>query len=262
MYSSKDYHQHTDYHLEPAGLRRLDFFVRMIERWIADHPGVTPAILDVGCGNGNIAIPLASRGWWVHGIDADIPSILAARERNTFSTARFSTFSFEALPAAERYDIIIASEVIEHVTNPQTFLVKAHRHLNVGGMLLGSIPFGYSVEELLRRVLQHTAWGRATKARLRRSVLRHEIVQSHAASPHLHFFTWRAFAGLLEGAGFHILNRQNTSILFKEFYYIFGRLLMRRGTRLFHMLDTIDHALAAHLPLFCGDGWMFIAARE
>ncbi len=261
MYPTKDYHQFTDYHLEPAGLRRLDFFVRAIEEWIKEHPNVTPKILDVGCGNGNIALPLASRGWLVEGIDMDAQSIADAREKNTFATATFTVTDGKHLPMKSQYDVVVASELIEHMPDPGAFLKEVYDRLTPGGILVGSVPFGYSVEELFRRFFQRTAFGRYAKKSLRKRILRHEIVQSHAESPHLHFFTWKRLERLLHASRFTLHDRANTSIMFKEFFYLFGRLFMTRGSRTFQMLDTFDNTLAEYLPLWMGDGWMFVARK-
>jgi SAM-dependent methyltransferase len=67
-------------------------------------------ILDVGCGYGRIAIPLAERGYRVTGLDIS-PQLLRAARRDARARARTITFdegSMTALPyAAESFDACI-----------------------------------------------------------------------------------------------------------------------------------------------------------
>ncbi|MBI4276791.1 methyltransferase domain-containing protein [Candidatus Uhrbacteria bacterium] len=262
MYPSRDYHTYTNYHLEPAGLTRLDFFMDAIEVWSRAHPGVTPAILDVGCGNGNIALPLASKGWWVDGIDTDAQSIAAVNERNVFPTLHVAVADIETWKPERTYDVILVSEFLEHVADPGRVLAKAATMLTSGGLLIGSVPNGWSLEEGLRRLLQRTGSGRNMKRGLRSTILPHEIVQSHAESPHVQYFSWGRLHPLVRDAGFVVRERVSSSIFFHGLYYIVGRFCMTRGSRLFHFLDAIDTFLAPYFPRWMGEGWLFACAKR
>ena len=77
-------------------------------------------ILDVGCGNGSqLALPLARTGFRVHGIDTDKRSIEHARRlAHGTDNAEFVCGRVEDLPANETFDVVMLSEVLEHMTNP------------------------------------------------------------------------------------------------------------------------------------------------
>lgn len=86
-------------------------------------------ILDIGCGGGLLAEPLARLGANVTGIDASQGAIDAAIDHAKRSglTIDYKAITAEDFSqAGETYDIIIASEVIEHVSSrPQFFEVMA-----------------------------------------------------------------------------------------------------------------------------------------
>ena len=82
-------------------------------------------ILDIGCGDGFISCFLAKIGFSVKGIDIEKTGIKLAQEKCPF-------VSFEVedlLRVSKQYDYLLASEVIEHLPNPDEFLLKINRIL-------------------------------------------------------------------------------------------------------------------------------------
>jgi len=78
------------------------------------------SLLDVGCGDGLISHFLAEIGFKVKGIDVEPEAIKLAQRKSSLS-------SFEVLDifeVDERFDYLLASEVIEHLPNPDDFLKK------------------------------------------------------------------------------------------------------------------------------------------
>jgi ubiquinone biosynthesis O-methyltransferase len=269
------YHAYTDYDKEPGGLRKLDFIVREIERHKKDKLKTCPEprlpagrpcrrikILDVGCGNGNISLPLASLGFQVSGIDLDKKSVENARRRNKFKNARFEIKDIKDLSKGEKFDFIIASEAIEHLKEPLLFLNFLKNILAREGLIIISIPNGTSLEENIRWFTTHTGLGQWIKKGLKRRV-REEKIQTAAESPHLHFFSLSQFKKLLKSAGYEILIMQNSAAIFKEAYYLGLRFFIRRGSKLFHFLDRVDNKISDFIPKPMGDGWtMVVKSRE
>jgi len=92
---------------------------------VLTHPLKGISILDVGCGGGILAEPLARLGADVTGIDACEEGVEVARlhadpELDNLKYIH-STVEDHALTNV-RYDAVISSEVIEHVDNPQLFI--------------------------------------------------------------------------------------------------------------------------------------------
>lgn len=102
-------------------------------------PLATLSMLDVGCGGGILAEPLARMGASVTAIDPAKENIAVAKAHAATSGL---SIDYRALPAeklvAERmqFDVVIASEVIEHVVEPDAFISLLARLTRPGGLVL------------------------------------------------------------------------------------------------------------------------------
>ena len=98
-------------------------------------------LLDVGCGAGLFAEPLARLGADVIGVDPSPAAIEAARrhaeETGAHLTYRMSTIE-ELAAEPQRFDIVCAMEVIEHAANPKRFVATAASLVKPGGLFLAS----------------------------------------------------------------------------------------------------------------------------
>jgi 2-polyprenyl-3-methyl-5-hydroxy-6-metoxy-1,4-benzoquinol methylase len=103
-------------------------------------------VLDAGCGSGYMANWLASLGYKVIGIDRE-PSRIR-RARAAFPHVRFEQAAveddLEPLLKGQPVDVIVSTDVIEHLYSPGDFLHNAMKHLAGGGSLILSTPYhGY-----------------------------------------------------------------------------------------------------------------------
>jgi 2-polyprenyl-6-hydroxyphenyl methylase/3-demethylubiquinone-9 3-methyltransferase len=98
-------------------------------------------ILDVGCGAGILAEPLARMGAAVTGIDPSPELIAAARlhaaESGLAIDYRAATAEDLAASGAQ-YDVVTALEVVEHVTDVPAFVAACAALVKPGGMLVAS----------------------------------------------------------------------------------------------------------------------------
>ena len=128
---------------------RIDYILDSVRR-IGTAAGGTLdrlRVLDIGCGGGVLAEPMARLGGQVTGIDATPEAIEAAKTHAiaTDLAIDYRCITAEALAeTGARYDIIYASEVIEHVTD---------RHLFAASIATMLAPSGTVVITTINRTL-------------------------------------------------------------------------------------------------------------
>ena len=263
MQADTSYHRYTELDKEPGGLRRLDLIAEAIESYRECTSKQSARVLDVGCGNGQIGIPLASLGYDVVGIDSDPRSIETASDTNPFDNATFLVQDALALEVEGPFDAIVCCEVLEHLPEPLRLLESASDLLEDEGVLLVTIPNGYTVEEMMRRFLTRTRLGLVLRGLIRRWLLREKTIQTeNVESLHLQYFTLGGFRSLMGKGHLHVTDEANWTTFFMPLYYIFLRLFMERGSPLFRRLDEWDAALAEGLSTWAGGGWFFVIRRD
>ena len=107
-------------------------------------------LLDVGCGDGQLLQTATDEGWDAAGVDLSETAIVLCHQRGL---AASKTDFFDRSLDEKRFDVIIMSELIEHVPSPQRFLKRAEELLDADGVLYLTTPnFG----SLARRMLGET----------------------------------------------------------------------------------------------------------
>jgi 2-polyprenyl-6-hydroxyphenyl methylase / 3-demethylubiquinone-9 3-methyltransferase len=96
--------------------------------------------LDVGCGAGLLAEPLARLGAKVMGVDASSELIAAAREHAEAMGVEVGYRAADVLEIEGRFDLVTCMEVIEHVAEPAAFVGALAKRLAPGGLLILSTP--------------------------------------------------------------------------------------------------------------------------
>jgi 2-polyprenyl-6-hydroxyphenyl methylase/3-demethylubiquinone-9 3-methyltransferase len=117
---------------------------RIDQHWHLDECALRPlegkTALDVGCGAGLLAEPLARIGAAVTAIDA-APELIAAAKEHAAGAGLdidYRAVGVEALDG--RFDLLTAMEVVEHVADPRAFVASLAERLAPGGLLILSTP--------------------------------------------------------------------------------------------------------------------------
>lgn len=101
--------------------------------------GPLQRILDVGCGDGSLSAMLARNSEQVAGVEVSMEACRIARSRGVGVTrADVENYAFPFQP--ESFDVVVAGEVIEHMTDPDEFLQEVARVLKPHGYCILTTP--------------------------------------------------------------------------------------------------------------------------
>jgi 2-polyprenyl-6-hydroxyphenyl methylase / 3-demethylubiquinone-9 3-methyltransferase len=98
-------------------------------------------ILDIGCGAGILSEPLARLGAEVVGADPAVANIEAARLHAAEAGLAIdyrATTAEELADAGERFDVVLAMEVVEHVADVALFVERCAEMVKPSGLLIGA----------------------------------------------------------------------------------------------------------------------------
>jgi 2-polyprenyl-6-hydroxyphenyl methylase/3-demethylubiquinone-9 3-methyltransferase len=137
---------------------RLKYIRDQIDQhWQEDECSRTPlegrSALDVGCGAGLLAEPLARLGATVTGLDASPEVIDVARAHASRMNLRIDYRVGDVQQLDGEFDLITCMEVIEHVADPAAFVAALASRLADGGLLIMSTPNATGWSKLLMIVL-------------------------------------------------------------------------------------------------------------
>ncbi len=236
-------------------VKRLNY----IEKVIRDFQPTK--ILDIGCGTGELlTVPLAKTFPEIHffGVDDDTASIEFARAKNA-EINNLTFFYLDKLESAAKFEMVIASEVIEHVEQPSEFLELLKNHLTDDGKIIITLPNGYGPFEAtsLFEALMFLSGINAPaiyrwltrKSKSAEDKIQAVVKYSLAVSPHINFFSFHEICFLITGNGLKISeSRPRTFLCGLGFDQIIrGRILTNWNSK-----------LAELLPPQLSSDWMFL----
>src|SRR6266567_477654 len=144
LYQDKDYASECD----------------LIERVFAEYAAGrrVRSVLDLGCGTGGHAVPLAEHGYEVVGVDRSAEMLRHAVERSRTDRdaahaarrgPRFELGDIGSIDLRREFDAVVMMFAVlgYQVTNEavQAALASARRHLAAGGLLFGDLWYGPAV---------------------------------------------------------------------------------------------------------------------
>jgi ubiquinone/menaquinone biosynthesis C-methylase UbiE len=155
--------------------------------FLLEHVQAGDAVLDVGCGAGELTAALLHAGTEPIGVDVAREALRRARERVPGADLRLWAPG-EPLPLADAsVDVVWAGEVVEHVADVAPWLSELRRVLRPGGTLLLTTPH-HGPGTLLSLALSRRRFAEHFEPR----------------SDHLRFYSPRTLRALLDDLGFDV----------------------------------------------------------
>lgn len=179
-------------------------------------------VLDVGCVDHDLSN--RRKSIWLHkilhecaasvtGLDYDAMSV-SLLQREGYRVIRADATNFDL---GQNFDVVIAGELIEHLSNPAGFLACAKKHLAPDGLLLLTTPNAQGLCYCLQNL-----------------VLGHELENPD----HVCFYTPRTLAALLRKCGFEMVSAA----------YIVGMRPQGHDRLFFHFLALLKNIIK--LPFY------------
>jgi len=228
-------------------------------------------VLDVGCGTGVfVAIPLAERGFEVVGIDTDEASLDHGRKAAAERGLKNVLFrSMRAEEVRETFDVVILSEVLEHVKPPGPLLGTLRRLLTSDGTLIVTVPNGFGpfeIDQFLwkRNFLGITRLYDRLSGRLGYTGSGdgdHSPATLNDDNPHVNFFSWTAIHRVLTDAGFELTQYSPRTFIAGSYSSIIFGALARAGMECRSLLD-LNARVADRLPPQMASDWMFVCRNK
>jgi 2-polyprenyl-6-hydroxyphenyl methylase/3-demethylubiquinone-9 3-methyltransferase len=130
------------------------YLYRSVSRLLQNVPPGA-VVMDAGCGNGSFLSLFQDRNWQLHGSDLSPTGIEIARK--TFPNINFfladgQTLYAEFLKTVGPVDVVLSTEVIEHIYDPRGFLRNCYELLKPGGIIILTTPYHGYLKNLLLAV--------------------------------------------------------------------------------------------------------------
>jgi len=115
---------------------------RVREYIISKIPKNINSILDVGCGKGWVAQEFLPKGKKVYSLDISVTNPAIVKKLYPVENNFAITADSYHLPFTDNtFDTVIASEIIEHVVDPASFVKELFRVVKKGGSLIMTTPY-------------------------------------------------------------------------------------------------------------------------
>ena len=115
-------------------------------------------VLDVGCVDHEATRELGD--FWLHKIIKGVAKDILGVDLNSVEVAKLNQKGYEIIVGdvekinlGKKFELIIAGELIEHLSNPGLFLENMRKHLKDGGFLIITTPNAYALRYALRHIM-------------------------------------------------------------------------------------------------------------
>ena len=205
-------------------------------------------ILDFGCGNAlDCARYLINKVDEYYGYDIHNESIKFANKKFGSKNIIFSN----KLPK-KKFDVVIISEVLEHLDEPDQVLNLLKSNLKNNGFILGSIPNGYGLTEIEKFIIHKFFIYKIVRyvyKFFRKKTLSNKKIPFNYESGHIQFFTLKKFKSIVFKNNFLIKFIKNGSLFGAD---LTGSTILKPN-----ILRKVNTYLADFIPNFMSATWIF-----
>jgi len=136
----------------PISEQNIDLWMVLIARYSSARE--CPRVLDLGCGTGRFALPMASRlHYRVTGADSSREMLAKARDKDTEGIVAWDYQDAQALTYHdESFDVVFMSHLLHHVDSPKRVIRECQRVLVPSGVII----VRYGAIEQIRDDVEHT----------------------------------------------------------------------------------------------------------
>lgn len=225
-------------------IKRNNFTHRILLDFVEKYLQKEDKVLDIGCGAGTVCLFIAGTyGNQVLGVDVSKTAIKTCQESARLigieNKCKFKAADFLDFRKSGQFDLIICSEVIEHLEGDVEALRKMYQLLRPAGRLILSTP---AVDAPLKR------WG--------------FLDDYDKETGHLRRYTMTKLTRMLANVGFQIMETKKTEGLLRNFFFVtnLGKPFCRFiKFFLSDLMTFLDDKL--FLPLF-GNSQIFIIGQK
>jgi ubiquinone/menaquinone biosynthesis C-methylase UbiE len=174
------------------------------------------AVLDAGCGSGNLTRLLVEAGYQVEAIDSSKGMLERASSKCCGASCRLADLNGSLPFADQTFDAVTCSNVLYSLPDPERALVELERVLKPGGRLILTTPMPhFSMGKILSRHWEEKgSWGRARLLSRIPSLFLlagfNVLILSPEQKKKFHFFTPEQLELLLVKAGYHDVEIRST----------------------------------------------------
>jgi ubiquinone/menaquinone biosynthesis C-methylase UbiE len=236
----------------PVSIKRHNFILKQIE--VYAH-GRKLDILDIGCGQGDLSFPLSGLGHNVTGIDIDSESITDCLRIDVTHRIKFLKRDARLFKSDTLFDVVLLTEVLEHIHSPETMVEMIERVLKPNGILILTIPNGYCFTETVFCKLiingQNTEWLYSLLRKGYCWVTGTKMSRTYPFymdSPHCNFFSMKQIKKMFHNFRIDVIKHSDLGLI--------------AGAGRMHSIKDIECKIADKLPHSMVGGWFMVLRKN